>query len=282
MTRHATSNSLPFFRNSKLFIYFTIWIFLSSCVAKFPVSTIYANDDQSNSLIQWPEIVDESDTQLVKIRPMENIDEMLLFELEVTNKGAEPIPITPQDWKLAYFSSMAQSNSTLPDSISRPLNGAQVNQGYQKVAKEIKAAKDGTTVLVVLGVIMIVALIVIIASESNNNSGNGVANDHYGSYAGLDVGLNLSFALFNQSYAPPNTEHWREKDKIAYYRQRGQELEKVDNGPHTIPPGETYFYGLFFPRKKAARHLTLDGVVGNEYYEWNFQHDGLNLPKAEL
>lgn len=281
MTKNTKQPSLRFFRNCPALIYFTIGMFLSGCVAKFPVSTIYANDSQTHSLVQWPETIEESDTQLVKIRPLENIDEMLLFELEVTNKSQEPIPITPQNWQLGYFSNYTKSESTSADSLSYPLSGSEVNKGYQKVAQDIKAAKDGTTALIVVGIVLIVAIFIIIAANSDNNSSDNTSYYSYDNYM-MDVGLNMSFAFFNQSYEPPITEEWSEKDKIAFFRERGEELKKVDNGPHMIPPGETYFYGLFFPRKKEARHLSLKGVIGNESYAWNFQHDGLNLPKAGI
>lgn len=281
MTIHPYLKLLPLFRDHKFFCFFTLAIFLASCTARFPVSSIYSSNQSNDSIVQWPEIKDESSTQIVKMRPLENIHEMLLFELEVTNKSQDSIPITPKNWRLEYFSNFTALDSPTADTVSYPLNGAQVNQGYQKVADKIKAAKDGTTILIIMGIAVVVIALIVIASSSNKSKDKkSDRNASYDTFA--NVGLNMSFGFHNRSFEHPRTDDWSEKEKIAYFRQRGQELKTMDNSQHMIPPGETYLYGLFFPRKATAKHLILKGTIGQESYTWDFDHDGLNLPKKKI
>ena len=114
---------------------------LQSCSVKMPVSSIYSKDITTDERIQWPVIIDENESQLVRLTPLENIDNMLVFEVEATNKSQDSIRIDPQNWQLDYLS-MAQAGTMKIDSTSYPLRGDQINQTYQNIAKKLTKARN--------------------------------------------------------------------------------------------------------------------------------------------
>ncbi|MFY0653985.1 MAG: hypothetical protein JXQ96_18230 [Cyclobacteriaceae bacterium] len=263
-------NPLVFFRTHRSFTFFLIGILSFSCTVRLPVSAIYATDTESNELIHWPEFVDENDSHRLRVTAMENIDQMLLFEVEVTNKNQDSLYVNPQEWQLDYRSSKYISSV---DSSSHPLNGPEVNNIYQGIAQRIKDARDGTTALIIVGIVAIIVIAIAMAdidsgSWQEGSSGNG-GGSNFNFF--LNVGLN--------SYRPPHTEHWTTKQKITYYRRRGETLKDMDMSPQFIPKGESRLYGFFFPRKESVDWLTLRGLVDDQSYTWEFKHESAGMIK---
>ncbi len=260
------------------FTYIVLGIFLTSCTAQFPVSTIYAKDEQTQSLVRWPVITDEASKHSIKVIPLENVGEMLLFEVEVTNNSKDSIPIAPNQWQMEYFSSLQSYKSHQPDLMSYPLSGNKVNNEYQKIAKKIQAAKDGSSFFIALGIVVLFVAIIALESKSDSNNSDH-SYTHNNNYSSV---FNLSLCSHTNSFRQPRTQGWTEKEKVSFFKQRGKELALVNNDLQMIPPGETYLYGLFFPRIEAAINLKLYGQVGADSYQWEFQHDGLNTAKTKL
>lgn len=263
-------NLLSFFRTRLFFTYFLISILTISCSVKLPTSSIYSTDANTNEQIKWPEIIDEDDYTRVRLTPLENVDQMLLFEVEVTNKNQDSLYVNPQDWTLDYLSIKNDKNLSPVDSTSHPLSGSEINDSYQKIAKRIVNARNGTTALVIAGLVVIIVVIVaIIASESDNKEKD---KDKKARKNTADLGFFAAMNINYSSFKAPETDEWSNKQRIAYFRKRGELLQHADFGPSTLLKGETRVFGLYFPRKGSSSNLMLNGVVGDEHYNWDFKH----------
>jgi len=282
MIRIPNPTLLNFFRTDKAITYLVIGLLLVNCSVRLPVSSVSARDERTNGLIEWPEITDENDDHRIVVRPLENVDQMLLFEVEVTNKNQDSLYINPQHWQLQYFSNKYDRSRHSVDTLSYPLTGSEINDAYQDIAKRIQKARDGTIALLVIGIVVVVVVVLLAASAGSKRKEKRDSRDSNAAHQSNNSGLNVSVGLGYVGYAQPKTDHWTTKEKITYFRLRGEVLKEINNGPRVLLKGESHIFGLFFPRKELARDLILNGAIDNQSYSWDFVHDGQTLPNVKL
>lgn len=247
-----------------------------SCSVKLPTSSIYITDTNTNEFIQWPEIIDEDDNQRVRLTPLENVDQMLLFEVEVTNKNQDSLYINPQSWQLDYLSMEYDKSFSSIGSASYPLSGSEINESYQNIAKRIVDARNGTTALVIVGIVVVIAVVILVASTTSSKNKKDKKDRKKRANTGFIAAMNFTF----NSNSTPETDEWTNKQKIAYFRKRGELLQNVYFGPRAILKGETCVFVLYFHRKESISHLQLNGVVGDQDYSWKFQHNTEDMTKV--
>jgi hypothetical protein len=253
---------LKFFRKSSFITYLMIGVLSISCSVQLPSSYIYTQDPKTNDLHKWPLITDDEENYRIELQALENVDQMLPFEVTITNKGEDTLYVDPGIWQLQYAKEYA-GDSTRLDTASYPLTGIQVNEAYQDIAfRKEKAKKNTRTAIIIIGVVLIVGIIIIVASANSNEEKKEKKQSRRSG-----GGLNLNFGSNSSA-----REERPKNEEIAYLRRTGQLMYDMNLGPRSISPGNTQTFTLYFPRNKSMQYLILDGAINDQLLSWDFLH----------
>lgn len=249
---------LSFLQKHRLVKYILIGVLVTSCAVQTPVSNIYYKDHQTGSLHQWPLITDETNHYVVQVEPLENVHEMMLFDVSVTNKSDEKIIVDPGAWGLSYLD---RSGSSI-DTSYVPMSGKQINNSYQRFADKMdKARKQENVAFAITAAVVLVAFVIVVAAFAGGDDDEDEEDEDE------EDSFTINFGIASGS----EDAGWSRKDEIKYLRRLGKEMKHANFEPLELTKGETDHFTLFFPREQS-KHIVLDGRISDDLLSWRFKH----------
>lgn len=242
-------------------------VLCASCSVTVPRSTVSFVNEETMETQLWPVISDENDNYKLSVSALGNIDDALIFQVDVTNKILDSLVIDPSLWQL-YPVTPAENGWTTLDTI-QTMNTQEIAAVYSQLADKIQEAQNKETAAkIIVGVVLIVGLLVL-ASEmdqkarKNNNNRDYYANNYVSSSVNLSFNA-IAPVRFDRRIGP--------KDRIYQMREESDKFKGFNQEPISLLPGEDVSFDVYFQRLADMNNFKLTWNLNGEQYEWYFNH----------
>ncbi|MFT7232313.1 MAG: hypothetical protein ACI8TA_001529 [Cyclobacteriaceae bacterium] len=259
------------FRKNQLLNAILIGLLSVSCTVNIPRSYIQYIDQETKQTKLSPVITDETDEYKLAVEPLGNVDDYLIFNVDLTNKNLDTLYIDPREWQLLFSESKYFYDSIPVDSL-RPLTPAEASLVYANLANKLQAAEDGKeAAIIIIGVVLIVGVIVLavaLAGEDDEDDDSDYA------YEGSDNNFNFSFNVLSSSDITPIRDRNMNpiQSEILYYKDMSREIKPQVQEKMFLQRGEFVNFDLYFKRMENMRTLKLQGGFNDQLFEWDFNH----------
>lgn len=263
-------------RRGQLFNAILIGLLSVSCSVNIPRSYIQYVNHETKKIQLSPVITDETDEYKLVVEPLGNVDDYLIFNVDLTNKNMDTLYIDPREWQLLYSESKFFNDSIPMDSL-RPITPNEASLVYANLADKLEGAEEGKkAALVIVGVVLIVGVILVaVALSGEGDEDECEEEDEWGDF---NFGLNV---ISSPEIRPSRDRNFSSIDReILYYNDMSEVMKHQVQERILLQRDEFVNFDLYFKRKENMRILKLKGGFNDQQFEWDFNHI-MVMPTAE-
>ncbi|MFY0601866.1 MAG: hypothetical protein JXR03_19485 [Cyclobacteriaceae bacterium] len=235
-----------------------ITILCISCSVNIPQSTFQYYNPETKATLPNPVITDETDDYKLVIEPLGNVDNTLVFEINILNKNLDTLFINTKDWNLQYGNTVQPSAFVAQDTIP-PLTAQEASFVFQDLAQKLETAENNKqAAIIAIGIILIIGVIAIAVSSSEEDDQSEYDDCYEGVFFEIDGYSENSFSHI--------------EDEIGFYKRKSTEVLHELKEDIKLLRGESTNFELFFRRVNQMKTLKLMGGFDDKTFEWNFIH----------
>jgi hypothetical protein len=234
-----------------------VLLLCASCSVNIPRSTITYVDPVTKRWEDWPKITDETEKYKVTVEPLGNMNNTLVFDINVQNKNMDSLYIDPTVWKM-YGASQYKEEWIFADTLAS-LTPLQIAEAYDDLAKKMQTAKSNSeAAMIFFGIILLVGIIALAASTDSDD-------ESYDDDDGIFIGSSSGFSSYKGNLPT-------EKQQIRQLRSQASFFRGTTHEPLVLRRGESAGFEMYFLRKTNFKVLRLQWGFNDEVFEWEFFH----------
>lgn len=234
-----------------------------SCSVNVPKSTMYYVDPDTQANVLWPEITEETDRYKLTLAPLGNVDEALVFEVNMLNKSQDSLLIDPRTWNL--FAANPEIWNVLD--TAQLMNTSEIAVLYDQLADKVKTAQDNETAAVVLvGVVLIVGVLFIIANAESDSDDSESDSDGQWVDSSVDFFTEVSFS--GGARPTMTTGQIIQELKRESARFQRSFLEST-----YLLPEEEITFDLYYHRDQNKKGYILETDFEGKHLSWKMLHE---------